>query len=169
MTGRRLEEHPAAVPGTNSLWSWTRDRDPATVMVNFILLLFVRYGPSLRLKLACMRAMGVRAGEHVSMALEATVDIFFPELIEIGDNTIIGYRTAILAHEYLIDSYRTGKVTIGKNVLVGANSTILAGVAIGDGAVVSAGSLVNCDVPAGAFVGGVPAKALEKENDARSG
>ena len=40
-------------------------------------------------------------------------------------------------------------------MIIGANSTVLAGVNIGDGAVVSAMSLVNKDVPAGAFVGGL--------------
>jgi acetyltransferase-like isoleucine patch superfamily enzyme len=134
------------------------------VSLNFLLLLIVRYSPSLRLKLPCLRLMGVKAGKHVSMALQATVDIFYPELIEIGDNSIVGYNATILAHEYMIEAHRTGKVIIGKNVLIGANATILPGITIGDNAVVSAGSLVNHDVPAGAFVGGVPAKVLERKN-----
>jgi acetyltransferase-like isoleucine patch superfamily enzyme len=163
MTARKVMDHPAR-GGFNSLWGWHDDRDPLRVLFNFFMMLIVRYSPSLRLKVECMRLMGVKAGEHVSMALEATVDIFYPELIEIGDNSIVGYRATILAHEYLIDKYRTGNVIIGKNVLIGANATILPGVAIGDGAVVSACSLVNKDVPSGAFVGGVPAKILESQN-----
>lgn len=163
MSERRTIDHPAW-KGANSLWGWHMDRDPLRVAFNFLLLQVVRYSPSLQLKIDCMRLMGVKVGERVSMALEATVDIFFPELIEIGENSIIGYRATILAHEYLIDRYRTGRVVIGKNVLVGANSTILPGVTIGDGAVISACSLVNKDVPAGAFVGGVPAKIIEREN-----
>jgi acetyltransferase-like isoleucine patch superfamily enzyme len=111
-----------------------------------------------------MRLMGIKVGQHVAMAFEPTVDIFYPELIEIGDNSIIGHGATILAHEYLIDKYRTGNVVIGKNVLIGANATILPGVTIGDDAVVSACSLVNRDVPAGAFVGGVPAKIIERQN-----
>ena len=53
-----------------------------------------------------------------------------------------------------------GGTHVGKNVWIGARSTILDGITIGDGAVIAAHSFVNKDVPAGATVAGVPAKAL---------
>lgn len=84
----------------------------------------------------------------------------FPELITIGRNTVIGFNTTILCHEYLVEEYRLGKVEIGDHVMIGANSTILPGVKIGDGAVVSAGTLVNRDVPAGCFAGGNPMRII---------
>jgi len=62
-----------------------------------------------------------------------------------------------------VKELRTGPVKVGKNVMIGANVTILPGVEIGDGAVVSACSLVNADVPAGALVGGVPARLLSPD------
>jgi acetyltransferase-like isoleucine patch superfamily enzyme len=93
---------------------------------------------------------------NVTIASGVTLDYFFPELIEIGDNTIVGMDAMVLAHEFLHDRWRAGKVTIGRNVLVGAQSTVLAGVRVGDGATISAMSLVHKSVPAGAFVGGVP-------------
>ncbi|MCK5698777.1 MAG: acyltransferase, partial [Candidatus Aenigmarchaeota archaeon] len=88
--------------------------------------------------------------------------IFFPELIEIGENCIIGYNATVLAHEFLIDEYRTGRVKIGDNVLIGANTTVLAGVMIGDNAQVSAMTLVNKDVLKNAKVGGVPLRSISK-------
>ena len=51
-------------------------------------------------------------------------------------------------------------VRIGDRVWVGTRAVILKGVTIGDGAVVAAGAVVTSDVPAGAVVGGVPAKVI---------
>lgn len=117
-----------------------------------------RISPSLSLKLWLYRMMGIRVGSNVSIALDVTMDVFFPQLIEIGDNTIIGYNTTILCHEFLIKEYVTGPVVIGRDVMVGANTTILPGVTIANGSVVSAHSLVNSDIEG--FVGGVPARPL---------
>ncbi len=94
------------------------------------------------------------------LCLMVMPDIMFPEKISVGTNTIIGYNTTILAHEYLIHEYRIGTVLIGDEVMIGANTTILPGVKIGDGAVVSAGTLVHKDVPDGAFVGGNPMRII---------
>ena len=46
-------------------------------------------------------------------------------------------------------------------IWIGANATVLAGVNIGDGAVVAAGAVVTKDVPALTVVGGVPARVLK--------
>lgn len=102
----------------------------------------------------------MKIGKKTSIALMVMPDTMFPERIYIGDNTIIGYNTTILAHEYLIDEYRLGDVIIGNEVMIGANSTILPGVKIGDGAIVSAATLVHKDVPSGAMVGGNPMKII---------
>ncbi len=127
---------------------------------NYILMLLARICPSLGLKLWLYRMMGIRLGSNVSIALEVTMDVFFPQLIEIADNTIIGYNTTILCHEFLVKEYVTGPVVIGRDVMVGANTTILPGVKIANGSVVSAHSLVNSDIEG--FVGGVPARPLDR-------
>ncbi len=148
--------------GRNSMRQWHRIKNPLRVCFNFFVIYTCRFIPSLTLKNALYRAIGMKVGKDVSVGLMAMFDIFFPELIEIGDNSVIGYNSIILAHEYLVDEWRTGRVNIGKNVMIGANTTVLAGVEIGDRAVVSAASLVNRGVPPGAFVGGVPARELEE-------
>lgn len=111
----------------------------------------------------------MKVGEDTAFALMVMVDLMFPEKITVGRNSVIGYNTTILSHEYLIKEYRLGEVYIGDEVLIGANSTILPGVTIGDAAIVSAGTLVHKDVPAGSFVGGNPMRMIytKEEMEAR--
>jgi acetyltransferase-like isoleucine patch superfamily enzyme len=141
---------------------WHRIKNPLVVCLNFAIIYSCRFIPSLSIKNALYRATGMTVGKNASVGLMAMFDIFFPELIEIGENSVIGYNATILAHEYLVDEWRSGSVIIGKDVMIGANSTVLAGVEIGDGAIISACSLVNKDVAPGAFVGGVPAREIDE-------
>ncbi|KQL40078.1 acetyltransferase [Bacillus sp. FJAT-25509] len=145
------------IEGENSLWQVYKTVSFWKTFRNVIVIEIARYVPFFRLKNWMYRNLiGMKVGEYTSFAFKVTPDLMFPELISIGKNSIIGYNTTILAHEYLINEYRLGEVIIGNNVLIGANTTILPGVTIGDGAKVSAATLVNKDVPAGAFVGGNP-------------
>ena len=104
--------------------------------------------------------LGMKVGENASFALMVMVDVFFPERIEVGDNSIIGYNSTLLTHEYLINEYRLGDIKIGSNVMIGANTTILPGVTIGDHAVVGAGSVVTKDVAPHSFVAGNPVQVI---------
>lgn len=55
-----------------------------------------------------------------------------------------------------------GLTIIGNDVLIGANSIVLAGVNVGDGAIIAAGSVVTKDVSDYTIVGGVPAKVIKQ-------
>nr|WP_237691059.1 acyltransferase [Paenibacillus caui] len=133
---------------------------------NFIFIQFTRYCPILPLKNWIYRhVLGMEVGRDTAFGLMVMVDVFFPEKIKIGYNTVIGYNTTILAHEYLIKEYRLGEVRIGNDVMIGANSTILAGVTIGDGAIIAAGSVVHKDVAPGTFVGGNPLREIGSKMD----
>ena len=155
----RLTVHP--VEGKyNSLQYWTKMASPLKVVRNFVLIFLCRYLPSENLKNVLLRWTGMKVGKRVSAGLMSMFDVFFPENITIGDNSIIGYGSVLLGHEFLIREWRTGTIVIGRDVVIAANVTVLPGVTIGDGAVVSAMSLVNKDVPAGAVVGGVPIRLL---------
>jgi len=142
------------------MFTWYRWISAWKAVRNFIVLWLCRYVPIPAWKVYLYRMVGMKVGDGASFALCVMPDLFFPELITVGENSVIGYNTTILTHEFLVDELRTGEVRIGREVLVGANVTILPGVDIGDGAVVGAMALVASDVPAGAFVGGVPARII---------
>ncbi|MFC4557491.1 acyltransferase [Virgibacillus kekensis] len=149
------------VENANPLWKIYKTVSFWKVVKNFIFIQIARYTPFLGLKNWLYRTfLRMKVGNQTAFALMVMVDIMFPEKITVGKNSVIGYNTTILAHEYLIKEYRIGEVQIGDEVLIGANSTILPGVTIGDGAVVSAGTLVHKDVPPGAFVGGNPMQVI---------
>jgi acetyltransferase-like isoleucine patch superfamily enzyme len=158
---RKTESYP--VKTANSLWHIYRTVPFFKVVKNFIVIQIARYTPFLKVKNWLYRTfLRMKVGPETAVALMVMMDVMFPERISIGRNTIIGYNTTILAHEYLIKEYRLGDVVIGDEVMIGANTTILPGVTIGDGAVISAGTLVHRDVPSGAFVGGNPMQIIKE-------
>ena len=156
---RRTTRFP--VEGANSLWHVYKTVPFWKVVKNFVVIQLARYTPFLGMKNWLYRTfLHMKVGKHTSFALMVMPDVMFPEKISVGRNTVIGYNTTILAHEYLINEYRLGEVVIGDEVLIGANSTVLPGLHIGNGAIVSAGTLVHKDVPEGAFVGGNPMQII---------
>ena len=85
--------------------------------------------------------------------------------ITIEEGAFIGPH-CVLATEYHPEdparrhSLLTKPIVIGRNAWLGADVKVLAGVSIGDNAIVAAGSVVTRDVPADTVVAGSPAKAL---------
>ena len=55
-----------------------------------------------------------------------------------------------------------GDITIGNDVWIGYEAIVLAGVSIGDGAVIGARAVVTKDVPPYTVVGGIPARPIKK-------
>jgi len=159
---RRIEKFPSPGPKNSMRYSFRIVSLPR-VAYHFLVITLCRFLPFFELKNYLYRSLlGMKIGRDVSIGLMAMSDVFFPHLISIGDNSIIGYNATILTHEFLVKEYRKGPVEIGAGVLIGSNVTILPGVRIGDGAVVGAGSLVNRDIPPGALAAGVPARIIKK-------
>jgi acetyltransferase-like isoleucine patch superfamily enzyme len=95
--------------------------------------------------------------------------------VEIGDRTLVGYRTQILSTNHTIPAIGQrfpvsgdlpGQIKIGSDVWIGANCIITAGVEIGNGAVVGAGSVVTKTIPSNAIVAGIPAKIIRMRSEA---
>jgi acetyltransferase-like isoleucine patch superfamily enzyme/acyl carrier protein len=107
-------------------------------------------------------------------------------VLRIGDSAHLGFGTSIAAHSEIelgpgvqlgafcnvidTDFHTAGDprapaaaapVHLGRDVRLGARVTVLRGTRLGAGARVLAGSVVQGEVPAGAVVGGVPARPLE--------
>lgn len=55
-----------------------------------------------------------------------------------------------------------GDIVIGNDVWIGYEAVIMAGVHIGDGAIIGTRAVVTKDVPPYTIVGGVPAKEIRK-------
>lgn len=58
-----------------------------------------------------------------------------------------------------------GDIVIGNDVWIGYEAVIMAGVHIGDGAIIAARAVVTKDVPPYTIVGGTPAKEIRKRFD----
>ena len=91
--------------------------------------------------------------------------------IEIGDNVMMSPRVSIYAENHVFDrtditmkaqGVNRQFVKIEDDCWIDANSIILAGVTIGKGSVIAAGSVVTKDVPPYSLVAGVPAVVIKQ-------
>jgi acetyltransferase-like isoleucine patch superfamily enzyme len=83
--------------------------------------------------------------------------------VDIGDYVLISWGVNILENYYHgteDDSVQSAPVMIEDRVWIGCNVIILAGVTIGQGSIIAAGSVVTKSVPPGMLVAGNPAREI---------
>ena len=116
----------------------------------------------------------VRIGNHVGISGST---IYARELIEIGDDTVVGANCKIFDNDFhslnpderrrdVYDHLVTRPVKIGRNVFIGCNSIILKGTVIGDNCVIGAGSVVHGTFGPNCTIAGNPARVIKNHESA---
>jgi acetyltransferase-like isoleucine patch superfamily enzyme len=145
--------------------AWKQVKPIHVVIKNWVLTYLANKFPG-KTKIKFYKLMGLKIGANAQIMPDQKIDIFFPEKISIGENSIIGQNCFFACHEFNVAEFRYGSIEIGKNVLIGARSFILPGVKIGDGSLVGAGTVIYKDVPENVLAVGSPLvfKKLKKNN-----
>jgi acetyltransferase-like isoleucine patch superfamily enzyme len=133
-----------------------------SVYVMFYLFLLNTLTPSMLIPIPLMRIIYICLGARLGKNSYSSGVIFDPSMIQIGNNTILGFDSVLCPHAIEGNKIFYGKIIIGHNVTVGMRAMILADCIIEDNAIVAAGSLVKkgTHIKAGETWGGIPAKLL---------
>jgi len=137
---------------------------------NRVLQLAARVAPDVwRVWLHRMRGVGI--GEHVSIGYDTIVETSYPWLVQIGDHVNIGMRVTMIAHFRGMADREKGNcsITIQDYAFIGPGVFILPRVTIGCGAVITAASVVNTDIPPFVLAHGNPAKPIARCGASLSG
>lgn len=119
---------------------------------------------SIRIKLHRWR--GVNIGENVYIGMHCHLDNLYPEYIFIDNNASINSDTMLLTHFNPMKRFepimkaRVAAIYVSEGAILAVRSTVLPGVKIGKNSIVSAGSVVDKNVPDFTLVSGNPAKII---------
>ncbi len=175
--GRKLDSSVALNKIVNRIKNWFLD-------FWLMILNWITWCPIWTIRKLFFLISGVKLGEKTK--LHCGCWFFNPAGVEIGEGTIVGYRTFLdgraplkigrhvdiasevmiynSEHDVHVEDMRPIEepVEIGDYVFIGPRAIILPGVKIGKGAVVAAGAVVTKNVPKKTIVAGVPAKPIGK-------
>jgi acetyltransferase-like isoleucine patch superfamily enzyme len=114
-------------------------------------------------------------GAKSVLGQECTISAF--QHVSIGRECIIADRVMMIDFDHgMVEVERPIRlqgiykrdVNVGHNVWIGYGACILRGVTVGDNAVIGTSSVVTCDVPDNAVVGGIPARLIRMRDAPRS-
>lgn len=137
-------------------------KSAARRVLNRILGMMARFAPgatSVRPFLHKLR--GVRITGRVFIGDDVYFENEYPECVQLDDGAQICLRSILIAH-----TRGSGRILIGKDAFIGPNCVLTASpgitLTVGEGAVVSASSVITSDVPAHTLVGNEKAKPLAR-------
>lgn len=90
-----------------------------------------------------LKTMGAKLGSKVFLSSSNVIDPYFPELLCIDNNVIMGMGASIFCHEFIDGKLYVGEVKIGKNSLIGFGSIVLPGTQMGDNSILTPGFLTS--------------------------
>lgn len=109
---------------------------------------------------------GVKIGKNVHWGTNVVVDYPYPNFVKVEDGASISGSDYFLTHckpmkyhEGFVESY-VAPIIIHKNAWIALNVTLMPGVEVGEGAIVSAGSIVSKDIPPFTVAQGNPARVI---------
>jgi maltose O-acetyltransferase len=105
--------------------------------------------------------LGIRMGRDIRLSLSARLSPGKRGSIDIGDRTLIAFKTLIYTFDPITGEDRP--VHIGRHCFIGGGSVILPGVSIGEESIVGASAVVFDSVPPRSLVGGNPARILRSD------
>lgn len=133
---------------------------------NTVLSLLAYACPNNRLRIMMQRMRGVNIGSHVYIGMFCYFDNLQPSYIYIEDNASVNAGSMILTHFNPMRQFapilqaRVAPVLIKNSAILAVRSIVLPGVCVGRCSIVSAGSVVEKNVPDYTMVKGVPAKKI---------
>lgn len=115
---------------------------------------------------------GTRIGTHsvidgnvqIGSGNNLQTGVYLPPGTKVGSNIFMGPFVTVTNDKYPPTPKVSG-VTISNNAAIGCRALLIAGIRIGEGALVGAGAVVTKDVPARTVVLGVPAKAVMSRDE----
>jgi non-ribosomal peptide synthetase-like protein len=143
-------------------WRWA-SYNALTLVLRFTFVNWIRLTPFLPLY---HRLMGARIGRRVQINTAVIAD---QNLVEIGDDTVIGGDVTLVCHSAERGRLVTAPVRIGSGVTIGLMAVVFPGCVIGDGAIISAGSVLSkgTRVAPGEIWAGVPARRVGRRRARR--
>lgn len=124
--------------------------------------------PFNNIRIFLYRLCGFKIGKSVFVGMHSYLDDMCYNILTIGDNVIISYGVYFACHGRNQGHY---PITIKDGAYIGMRANVISknvdgsenGVVIGEGAVVGACTLVNCDIPDGMTAVGIPCRIIESK------